>query len=429
MNRALVWAATAAILLVLVRPVAAQNAAFDAAWNAGVDAWNLGKYADARREFMKARTLDQKNPGPYRYLAKIDRRDSQWQDCVANATEFVKLNAGSKHAPTVRQDLAFCRDKLGLPPLTATLATGQGALGVRCNVEGASVAVDGLKKGGTPLAPVPLVRGKHTVRIEAEGWIATEVEVEIIETIPVDLACDLAPDPTAKPRDPLKPADTQASSVTVGWIILEVTGVDRKAVSVTIDGAAPRYADDGTIEAQPGNHLIEITAPGYASYTDIVLVARAQKRAFRVDLRTEAGLSSSRTWGYVFVGVAALAAGSGFVLTQMSASKYEQAGDWLEQERTRPIMGVVSPSIPEGTVRTHEEIAALRDDGDKLSNLSLLSYGAAAVALGVAVYFFIDARDEHTRERVLPRFQPTIVPGPSGGVVGGGLVFTQELDW
>jgi len=172
---------------------AAARGAFEAAYEAGQDAFNLAKYDEAWKQFQRARELAPEKPGPYRWLGRTARVREQWNDCLGFAMQALRLNPTGKQAPEVRKDVEACRAGLGRPRYEGKLSAGQGALAVVANVEGAAVSVDGIAKGRTPLDPVPLVAGKHTVRVEAAGAAAQELPVDILDGVVVDVVVSLPP--------------------------------------------------------------------------------------------------------------------------------------------------------------------------------------------------------------------------------------------
>jgi hypothetical protein len=159
---------------------------FRVAWEAGQDAFNLGKYPEARRHFQRARDLAPTRPGPHRWLGRVARVLEDWDACIESGTTAVRLKPDSSQTAEVRKDLDACREALGRPLFTRPLAHGQGALAVLADVEGAAVTVDGIAKGPTPVEPMPLNKGSHKVRLLAEGVAPVELEIEVVPGIVVD---------------------------------------------------------------------------------------------------------------------------------------------------------------------------------------------------------------------------------------------------
>lgn len=175
---------TSSVLVVLLLCAVAgaqKKSAFDGEWEAGQDAFNLGRYEQARRHFVRARDLEPTRPGPHRWLGRVARVLESWEDCVASATTAVRLKPDSPQVREVRKDLDACRSALGRPLYERPLAANQGALAVLADVEGAAVFVDGIAKGPTPVDPIPLVAGRHKLRVGA-----IERDVEIIPGIIID---------------------------------------------------------------------------------------------------------------------------------------------------------------------------------------------------------------------------------------------------
>src|SRR5215470_603975 len=141
------------------------DARFDSAYQSGQDLFYLGKYAEARTAFEKARSLAPKLPGPHRWLGRVARVLESWEDCVASATEAVRLRPDSPLVPQVREALDACRAALGRPGYGKKLAAGQGALAIIVDAAaadtGARIIVDGIDRGTAPVAPFPLNAGRH----------------------------------------------------------------------------------------------------------------------------------------------------------------------------------------------------------------------------------------------------------------------------
>jgi tetratricopeptide (TPR) repeat protein len=174
------------VVLLGAAPAGADRDRFQASWEAGQDAFNLGKYAEARRHFRRARELKPELPGPHRWLGRVSRVLEDWEDCVASATTAVRLKPASPQTAEVKKDLDACRSALGRPEYGRPLREGQGALAVIADVDGAAVTVDGIAKGPTPLEPVPLNGGRHVLRVAADGHAPLSIDVEIVPGITVD---------------------------------------------------------------------------------------------------------------------------------------------------------------------------------------------------------------------------------------------------
>src|SRR5688572_8956098 len=311
---------------------------FDEAYNKGQDNYNLGKYDDAWIEFSKARDLAPDKPGPWRWLGRTARAQQRWRECVVSSTQAMRLSPRnaeqkitSQYAKDMREDIDRCRAALGLPAYDGDIPEGQGAAAVIANVEGAAVTIDGLKKGATPLAPIPLQPGKHRVRLERKGYLPADAEVDVVPSIVVDVAVDLAVDPEAPLDDRI--GVEPGVDVKTGWLLVAIS---EKSATVSIDGKTVRPGADGTIEGDPGIHTMEVTADGYEPWRRRVVIVRGQKRAVPVKLKRTADRRSERAFGYIAFGVAVAAGGAGVVFGLMENGLYEDAEDIREIETNRP---------------------------------------------------------------------------------------------
>ena len=179
--------------LVLVVGVAAAQppAKFTPEYQAGVDAFRLGKYDDARAHLEKARTLAPKLPGPHRFLAAVAQAQSRWDDCIDSARHALALNPTSSEVGETRKLHDACRASAGRMPYRGA-ALGEGAaISVTANVDGATVRIGGLTYGGTPLDPRPITAGAHEIEILKLGYKPITVSVDALPGIVTDVAVEL----------------------------------------------------------------------------------------------------------------------------------------------------------------------------------------------------------------------------------------------
>jgi tetratricopeptide (TPR) repeat protein len=179
--------------LVLVVGVAAAQppAKFTPEYQAGVDAFRLGKYDDARAHLEKARTLAPKLPGPHRFLAAVAQAQSRWDDCIDSARHALALNPTSSEVGETRKLHDACRASAGHMPYRGA-ALGEGAaISVTANVDGATVRIGGLTYGGTPLDPRPITAGAHEIEILKLGYKPIKVSVDALPGIVTDVAVEL----------------------------------------------------------------------------------------------------------------------------------------------------------------------------------------------------------------------------------------------
>jgi tetratricopeptide (TPR) repeat protein len=186
--------ALVALLAVSGAAVAAPavSARFNREYQAGVDAFRLGKYDEARAHLDKAHALDPKLPGPHRFLAAVARAQQRWADCIAEARRALQLNPQSKEVGETRKLHDDCRAGDGRPPYRAELGDGA-AIAVTANVTGATVRIGGLRYGGTPVAPRLIKPGVLEVEIEKSGWKPARMTIEALPAIVTDIAVVLEP--------------------------------------------------------------------------------------------------------------------------------------------------------------------------------------------------------------------------------------------
>ena len=181
-----------AVLLVFAAGAAGSAAAPSAAapvsanltreFQAGVDAYRLGKYDDARAHLEKAQALDPKLPGPHRFLAAVAQAQHRWADCIAETRSALQLNPRSQEIAETRKLHDSCRESDGRAAYPGDLGDSA-AIAVTANVAGATVRIGGLRYGGTPVAPRLIKPGVLRVDIEKAGWKPARVTIEALPSV------------------------------------------------------------------------------------------------------------------------------------------------------------------------------------------------------------------------------------------------------
>jgi hypothetical protein len=172
----------------------------------------------------------------------------------------------------------------GKPPAPAPTAAPEapkapasiGRLLVRSSPSGASVEVDGVARGVTPLALRDLELGSRTIVVTRRGYIAEERKVALTRTRPSrSLELRLTAEPSAAPR-PTTPATLgkPAARVGTGSLLIESRPT---GAAVSIDGQ-PRGVTPLTIEAlPPGDYRIGLSLAGYQSFATTVRVVAGER--------------------------------------------------------------------------------------------------------------------------------------------------------
>ncbi len=172
-------------------------------FQAGVDAYRLGRYDEARAHLDKAQALDPRLPGPHRFLAAVAQAQHRWVDCISEARRALQLNPRSQELADTRKLHDDCRASDGRPAYRGELGDN-GALAVTANVAGAIVRIAGLRYGGTPVAPRLIKPGAIQLDIDKPGYKPAHVAVEALPGIVTDVAVELEA-AEVRPAPPPKP--------------------------------------------------------------------------------------------------------------------------------------------------------------------------------------------------------------------------------
>lgn len=401
----------ALVLVVLVSRVAsAQSPEFTKSFQAGVDAYRLGNYDEAREHLEKARTLDPKLPGPHRFLAAVAQAQSRWEDCIESAHQALVLNPRSVEAPDTRKLYETCRVSAGRSPAPGDLGDNA-AIAVMTNVSGAMVKINGLAYGSTPIAPRPISPGPFEIEIEKPGWKPVKRGMTALLGIVTDVIIDLEADPDAKIADEL--AVATPAKIRVGWLV-----VPMQTGSMSIDDK-PTPLTGERIELSPGTHVIELQQPGKDPWRRRVRIAAGQKTSVSPTFVETASRERTERTGFYFVGAGGAALAGGFVAAMLSRSAANEARDIVRVERSRDRTLPLSETAAIAPVRTREDLQDARDRHARWSVISNAFYVAGLATAGVGAYFLY--KGARQRRDVAPPF--AIAP------VEGGAMVAKELAW
>ena len=386
----------AAVLLVTLTAVAhAQAPDVTHEFQAGVDAFRLGKLDEARTHLEKARQLDPTLAGPNRFLAAVAQAQQRWADCIDLARQALKLNPRSSELADTRKLHDECRTASGKPPYRDPLGDSA-AVAVTANVAGASVKINGLTYGGTPIAPRPIAPGPLAIDVDKAGWLPKHVEVDGLPGIVTDVAIELEPDARAQATAELAP--TAIARPTTGTLIA--------SEAFTIDGAP------ATSPAQlaPGPHVVEIQKPGFDRWRRRVQIAAGQKTQLAPDLIETKPREQRERLGLWLVTYGGAFAVFGFTSFVVSRHASDDARDILRVETARP-PGPIDESIE--PVRTRADFDAARDRAARWAIISNISYAAAIATAGAGGYLLY--RNAKQRTDTAPPF--ALAPTRGGAAV------------
>lgn len=418
------------VLVVVATRVAVAQPAPELAteFQAGVDAFRLGHYDEARDHLDKARALNPKLPGPHRFLAAVAQAQGRWQDCLDGAREALVLNPASQEAPETKKLHDDCRTSAGRTPYRGPELGDSAAIAVTTNVPGATVKIGGLTYGGTPLAPRPITAGTLEVDVAKPGWKPAHVEIAAPSGIVTDVAIDLEPAPDAKVGSEVdvKPAEKP----TVGWLLLPgMVGMNvhhrthLSAQAVLIDGREPtgdqwsdaRHRD--RVALSPGIHLVEVRELDADPWRRRVRISAGQTTSIVPTMVDTAARESREHLGLGLVaGGGALLVG-GFVAALISEHASADAREIVRVETardpTQPLSGSIEP------VHTRADLDAARSRADTFAIVSEVTLGAALVTAGIGAYYLY--RGERERTDIPPPFAVT--------PVSGGATISKVVAW
>ncbi len=395
--------------LLLVAHVAyAQPVELTKEFQAGIDAYRLGKLDEARAHLEKARDMDPKLPGPYRFLAAVAQAQGRWTDCIDNAHEALVLKPTSSESADTKKLYESCRVSAGRTPYREALGESA-AIAVTANVPGATVKINGLTYGGTPLAPRPIAAGELDITIEKPGWLPQQKTLTVLPGIVTDVIVDLEPDPAAQTAAAI---DSKPKEIKVGYLI-----VPPDSGTITIDGAVTPQTGE-RIELDPGPHVIELQKAGKDPWRRRVRISAGQKTTVTPTFIDHGQRERTETTGFYVLGAGGAVLAGGFVAAVIARDAADEARDIVRIERSRDVRplsetGMVAP------VRTREDLQDARDRHAKWSVISNALYVTGIITSGVGAYFLY--KGARQRRDVPPPF--AIAP------VEGGAIIAKELAW
>lgn len=368
-------------------------------FQAGVDAYRLGKFDEARTHLEAAKKMDPKLPGPNRFLAAVAQAQQRWQDCIDASRTAIELNPRSAEIAETRKLHDECRASAGRPPYREELGDS-GALSVTTNAIGATVKVGGLNYGGTPLAPRPITAGVLEVDIEKPGYLPKHVSVNALPGVVTDIIVDLETDPNAQVNTGLGEVKPLAK---VGKLI-----VPGEYTTVIVDGKA-MTPKDGVLELESGTRVIEIEKPGHDPWRRRVRINVSQKSPIQPTFVETSSRQSKETIGMVMLGGGLAVAGFGFYAA-LESSGY--SSDAREIER-------VESGLPPAGKYTRNDFNKATDNAKKWGLISDVSIGVGLVSIGVgAVFFYLGGKER------------TDIPPPYAlAPVNGGAMLVRGVSW
>lgn len=149
-----------------------------------------------------------------------------------------------------------------------------GRLLVRSTPGGATVTVDGVAKGVTPLALRDLATGTLSISVGRRGYISESQKVTITNSRPArTLDVRLAPEAAAAPR-PAASSATAKPGATTGGLTVDSRPV---GAAVTINGKPSGNTPLAINDLAPGEYRILMAMPGYRNFATTVRVVAGER--------------------------------------------------------------------------------------------------------------------------------------------------------
>ena len=368
-------------------------------FQAGVDAYRLGKYDEARTHLEAARKMDPKLPGPHRFLAAVAQAQQRWQDCIDSSRTAIELNPRSAEIGETRKLHDECRASAGRAPYREELGDS-GALAVVTNAIGATVKVGGLNYGGTPLAPRPITAGVLEIDLEKPGYLSKHVQVNALPGIVTDVIVDLETDPNAQVNVGLGDGKPLAK---VGKLM-----VPTEYTEVTVDGKV-MTPKDGVLELESGTRVIEIAKPGHDPWRRRVRINVSQKTPITPTFVETSARETNEKIAVALLGGGLAIAGFGFYCA-LKSSDYR--ADAREIDR-------LEGGLPPAGMHTRHDFDVATDNAKKWSLISNVSMGVGLATIGVGtVFFFLGGKE-----------RSDVPPPYAFAPVNGGAMIVRGVSW
>ncbi len=367
-------------LAVALRVAHAQPARLTDEFQAGVDAFRLGKFDEARKHLEAARALDPKLPGPHRFLAAVGQAQGRFDDCITSARTAIELNPRSLEIADTKKIHDSCRTSAGRAPYRDELGDSA-AIAVTTNIPGATVKINGLTYGGTPLAPRPISAGTLDVEISKSGWKSATRSINALAGIVTDVAVDLEAD--------------AAAQTNVDLVTKTAPGKTRKleivapGATVLVDNKPP------TDEVEAGTYLVEVRAPGRDLWRRRVRVD-AQSRTITPQLVVTEEREARERRGLYVLGAGGAVIAAGFVAALVSRNAMNEARDIIRIERSRDPSRPLSETEGLAPVRTRADVEDAKDRASRWGLISNLTYSVGIVTAGVGAYLLYRSAAERT---------------------------------
>jgi hypothetical protein len=276
---------------------------------------------------------------------------------------------------------------------------------VTTNVPGATVRINGLAYGGTPMAPRPITAGVLEIEIEKPGWKKATKSINALAGIVTDLAVDLEADPNAAANVDIVPEHAKP-----GKKKRKLT-IEAPGATVLVDGKPP------SAEVEAGTYVVEVSAPGRDTWRRRVRVD--SNRTITPELVVTEEREAIEQRGFYVLGAGGALLAGGFVFAMMSRGAMNEARDILRIERTRDPSRPLSETDDLSPIRTRAQMQDAIDRGERWALVSNITYGVGLATAAVGAYFLYKGAKERTEG------EPAFAVAP----MHGGFFVAKEGTW
>lgn len=328
-----------------------------------------------------------------------DRSDRDLSQAIAYYRRYLTDEPKGKRvgeAQAALGDLEPIALKLGLdqkeqPPAPAPEARPARIL-IAVSVKNATARVD----GGVPIElpnSINVTPGKHSVTIEAEGYVTEQREVQLDQGEPFPLEVRMVEQPAK--------------------LALDVADGVRVYVDGRVSATTPLA---GELEVPPGPHAISFARRGYDPLSVTVDLRAGEQRPVKAQLST----SAQRVTSYVFFAATGLVTIGGAGLMGLA---------FVEQSQAQEIDGKAASGIITEDERLEHEDSLTQRDRYRAGAVAGLAGGAALGLTGMLLYVLDDP--EPSAVPVTPRRDepPTPIEKPDIDIAVGPGFFGASAGW
>ncbi len=206
-------------------------------------------------------------------------------------------------------------------------------------------------------------------------------------------------------RAPLARSRAETLEPRLVRVVFELADASVPELSVALDGTRLAEAALGTaLPVDPGEHRIQVSAPGYHSWSN-TLNLHAEGHTERVVVpslvptappNTNDNPTSARVWSYTSFGLGALAIGTGVGFTLAALSKAEE-------------YDALCPEGVDCELGTNQRLRQLEDEIDLSRNLSIAAFvsGAVFATLGTIIWLDSDSASSASQSLAITSFDFT----------------------